>query len=628
MNYDDVIWVHRTHFQPLFINTDCMRNGKPVLLTHEDLRNIDAESSGMIFALPEGFLVDESITAENSGYLEFLTKMGISREECLAAIKANYEKQAKSFFESGLYTIYKNLNRTASPINKKKLNRFLKSNNLGFNNSRGISMDAAIVLDISPKCFDFMGQKQIYEKSDEEREILTEYFGFVKTNKVVPAQHIKQIVIPYGNSSFTIENPNYDKDYIPKKNGTGRELFDDTPYQNLQSFIDNPDNEDSIIPYIKEIKLNATEKEYELFLRKAFDLCSRNEKLQSVADELDTELDSYRTPYERAYLALKKCTEKDISDEQLEQIVLEFLKLSEQNLQSSSKIDYWYRDGNSIVRELLPRLNSSSKANDIIAEIGFRDKIIEVSDYKYQLDDFIFMYDNLSDKKFICFLYGINPENVPLIRSKIEEMDSLFKGIIASPNSKKIALIGNFYQEMEKYKTPYEEAYLALKKCDPEENNMTDIEKIVLEFLQLSKQNLQATLQVDPWYIEGNKKIQDLLPHLKYSPHANDIIAEIGLREKIIEVSDVFMANTNIVYTPILAEIGELISSSNQNRFVKSEEAAAKPQSQPLYRLAQLYINIITSPPSDIQSHISIFMKELSDGNAQQSSTETEPIIE
>ena len=70
MNYDDVIWVHRTHFQPLFINTDCMRNGKPVLLTHEDLRNIDAESSGMIFALPEGFLVDESITAENSGVLK------------------------------------------------------------------------------------------------------------------------------------------------------------------------------------------------------------------------------------------------------------------------------------------------------------------------------------------------------------------------------------------------------------------------------------------------------------------------------------------------------------------------------------------------------------------------------
>lgn len=441
MNNEKKVWLHRCYFAPLFLNFNCKNSGKPALLNYEQYGALGDIDSGYIFGLPEGFLVDDDITSEYEEYMQFLYSLGISKEECLKAIKLNYQQQANKFFENGLYTIYTSLNRTATQYSDEQISKILQLPNFGFNDFRG-NLNVALILEIPPKCFEFMEQQQLYENSDRPLEVYTQYYGFQKTSKVVPSQYIKRIAVSYGKKTFTIDNPNFDLEYIPKNNGNGRELFDGSTFENLQYFIDNPANENNIISYVLEIKEKATDKEYENFLKHLLNLCENRENLQSQVAFISEELDRFRTPYEKSYVALEKSNPEDIDLDKLENIVLEFLQNSNINLKDTLSVDEWYRKGNSLIQKLLPYLSTSSKFNDIVGEIGNRDNIITISEYIFRYYDIITMYEECG--KNCLSLYGVSEEEIPQIRLQYEAMSESFKEIATSSDQNIVERVNTF----------------------------------------------------------------------------------------------------------------------------------------------------------------------------------------
>lgn len=441
MNNEKKVWLHRCYFAPLFLNFNCKNSGKPALLNYEQYGALGDIDSGYILGLPEGFLVDDDITSEYEEYMQFLYSLGISKEECLEAIKSNYQQQANKFFENGLYTIYTSLDRTATQYSDEQISRILQLPNFGFNDFRG-DLNVALILEIPPKCFEFMGQQQLYENSDKPLEVYTQYHGIQKTSKVVPTQYIKRIVVSYGKTTLTIDNPNFDLEYIPKNNGNGRELFDGSTFQNLKYFIGNPANEDNIISYVLEIKEKATDKEYEIFLRQLLNLCENRANLQSQVSFISEELDRFRTPYEKSYVALEKCNPEDISLDKLENIILEFLQNSNINLKETLSVDDWYKKGNSLIQELLPYLSTSPKFNDIAGEIGNRDNIITISEYIFRYSNIIIMYEECG--KNILSLYGVSEEQIPQIRLQYEAMSESFKEIATNSDQNIVERVNAF----------------------------------------------------------------------------------------------------------------------------------------------------------------------------------------
>ena len=443
MNNEKKVWLHRCYFAPLFLNINCKNSGKPALLNYEQYGTLGDIDSGYIFELPEGFLVDDDITSEYEEYMQFLYSLGISKEECLEAIKSNYQQQANKFFENGLYTIYTSLDRTATQYSDEQISRILQLPNFGFNEFRG-NLNVALILEIPPKCFEFMGQQQLYENSDKSLEVYTQYQGLQKTSKVVPTQYIKRIIVSYGKKTLTIDNPKFDLEYIPKNNGNGMELYDGSTIQNLQHFISNPANEDNIISYILEIKEKATDEEYENFLRQLLNLCENRENLQSQVSFISEELDRFRTLYEKSYVALEKCNPEGINLDKLENIILEFLQNSNKNLKETLSVDDWYKKGNSLIQELLPYLRTSSKFNDIAGEIGNRDSIITISEYIFRYSEIIIMYEQFG--KNILSLYGVSEEQIPQIRLQYEAMSESFKEIATNSDQNIVERINTFWK--------------------------------------------------------------------------------------------------------------------------------------------------------------------------------------
>lgn len=429
MEKEKTVWLHRCHFAPLFINTNYKTSENPALLNYKQLEELGNTDSGYIFNLPEGFLVDDEITKEYEEYLEILNTLGISNEECIEKIKSNYLQQAKKFFENGLYTIYTSLDRTATQYSDEEINKKTQLHNFGFNDFRG-NINAAFILEIPPKCFEFMGQQQLYENSDKSVKVLTQYHGFQETSKVVPSQYIKKVIVHYGESSFTFDNPNFDLEYIPKNNGIGMELYDRAAFTNLKYFIDNPANEEKIISYVLEIKEKATEQEYKSFLIKLLQLCESREDLQSQASFIDEELDKLRTPYEKSYEVLKRCNPENISLDELENIVLDFLQKSNINFQNTLRVDDLYKKGNALIQKLCPYLSTSSKFNVITGEIGKRDNIIKISEYIFRYVEIICMYEECG--KDSLALYGVCEEQIPQIRQQYQAMNESLKKIATS----------------------------------------------------------------------------------------------------------------------------------------------------------------------------------------------------
>mgnify|MGYP003305120026 CR=1 FL=1 len=71
-------------------------------------------------------------------------------------------------------------------------------------------------------------------------------------------------------------------------------------FQNLQYFIANPANENNIIPYILEIKENATDKEYEIIFVNDGSKDNTKEESKEEKKEITTEPKRRGRPAQRA----------------------------------------------------------------------------------------------------------------------------------------------------------------------------------------------------------------------------------------------------------------------------------------------------------------------------------------
>ncbi len=205
------IWVHRMGSPEFKINIKAFENGLPLLLTEDEFQKLEIPNKNSVYENLQllFFLEKEEI-------VDLLNQNGIAYEYLLMIIREKLLDLYGHFFDEGLYTAYSNLDRTAVQCSEESLKQLLKSKGLGWGNRPATT---AIILRIPVECFSPENPRQLYEIG-EPIEVYTEYFGMQTLTKKVPKEYIERIALQLGQEVVYINNPNFDKEYVPKANYT------------------------------------------------------------------------------------------------------------------------------------------------------------------------------------------------------------------------------------------------------------------------------------------------------------------------------------------------------------------------------------------------------------------------
>ncbi len=389
--------IHRTSISPLFINYDWKYNGQPILLSKSEFYNLS--NAGNVYKLPIDFW--QSDDEENSDIIKYLLENGITREIYLQKARANYIEQLNSFFNKGLYTQRTDITTTATEIDdsknktaEDKLEHLIKCKNIGFNAGETLlgrlsnreELNLIIVLEIPKDCLEADSTQMLFEQIHDKLEVDTAYFGLQTLDKIIPRQYIKCAIITTKNGFQVFDNPQYDSKYRVE-NGIYDDETLDAAIEKMQNM---PYDYDSTIKIVEMIRNNYTHSgsynEFKRRISKILDIVNKKIEIDSrniiLNDDLLLELEEAR---KKSLSSFRKACENlrnidNMTENEATEAINTFLSLGT----SFNESDPFYgldifNEGLSLLEgNALKKIYNNPNANDIIANIGVRKKLVEM----------------------------------------------------------------------------------------------------------------------------------------------------------------------------------------------------------------------------------------------------------